>query len=403
MDSPSWPCILRALGDPALFSSQWPATPYRSVGSAKALDALLSWNNIDRIINDQAVQAPAFRMVQDNQLISQEFLCRREGSTSLGLQGLMDPTRVLSALGSGATLVLQGLNRFWPPLSDLCRHLSSEIGHPVFANAYLTPPAARGFGAHRDPYHAWLVQSEGSKSWLLWAPGADHTADPPTLEMTLERGDVLWIPRGWWHSGASIDTASLHLTLTVWATKTEDVFKEISNILSGSAEMKRELPPNALAEDDSATAEVARAIDEIIQFMSALDASELAGRIIGARRQRFEPLPAPPVAEVLGERPPTSFHVHPEGIIHWTADPEGGILGTADALVMVPPEYVEPCEELLGKTGTTIQPDQLAEFGQDFLDKLIAARLLCSAPHEAAASFHNSCCAGRADDQVRGA
>jgi hypothetical protein len=322
-------------------------------------------------------------MVQDNQLISQEFLCRREGSTSLGLPGLMDPARVLSALGSGATLVLQGLNRFWPPLSDLCRRLSSEIGHPVFANAYLTPSAARGFGAHRDPYHAWLVQSEGGKSWRLWAPGADHAADPPTLEITLERGDVLWIPRGWWHSGASIDTPSLHLTLTVWATKTEDVFKEISAILSGSAEMKRELPPNALAEDDSATVEMTKAVTEIIQLMSALDASEVAGRIIAARRQRFEPLPAPPVAEVLGERQPASFHVHPEGIIHWTADPEGAIISTADTLVMVPPEYVTHCEEVLARTGATIRRDELAEFNQDFLDKLIAARLLCSASHEA--------------------
>ncbi|RVX38376.1 cupin superfamily protein [Nonomuraea polychroma] len=382
MDPPSWPRILPALGDPALFSSQWPTTPYRSVGSAKSLEALLTWDNIDRIINDRTIQAPAFRMVQDNQLISQDFLCRPEEATSLGLTGLMDPARMVSALAGGATLVLQGLNRFWPPLGDLCRRLSSEIGHPVFANAYLTPSAARGFGAHRDPYHAWLAQAEGSKNWRLWAPDADHATDQPTLEVTLEKGDVLWIPRGWWHSGASIDTPSLHLTLTVWATKTEDVLRVILASLSDSAAMKRELPPNALAGDESAIAEVATAVTEIFQLMSALDISELAGRLIGARRQRFAPLPVPPVAEVLGERQSRSFHVHPEGILHWTADPEGAIIGTADALVMVPPEYVAPCERLLAGAGATIRRDELAEFDQGLLENLIQARLLCTASHE---------------------
>jgi bifunctional lysine-specific demethylase and histidyl-hydroxylase NO66 len=384
MDSPSRPRVLPALGDPALFSSQWPATPYRSAGRAKSLEALLTWKSIDRLLNDQAIQAPAFRMVRDNQLIQPELLCRPEGSTSLGLSGLMDPARVLSALGSGATLVLQGVNRFWPPLGDLCRRLSSEIGHPIFANAYLTPSAARGFGAHRDPYHAWLIQSEGSKSWRLWAPDADHAADPPTLEVTLGKGDVLWIPRGWWHSGASIDTPSLHLTLTVWATKTEDVLRAMLASLSGRPEMTRELPPNALAEDGSATAEVATAVTEIIQLISALETSELAGRIIAARRQRFDPLPAPSVAEVLGEGQRKNFHVHPEGILYWAVDPTGAIISTADALVVVPPEYVVSCEKLLTGTGTTIPRDELAGFGPDFLDKLTQARLLCTASHEAA-------------------
>lgn len=382
MRSPSRPLILPALGDPALFSSQWPATPYRSTGSARILQALPTWDDVDTMINDHSVQAPAFRMAQEGRLISQDFLCRPEGSTSLGLSGLMDPARVLSALRSGATLVLQGLNRFWPPLSNLCRQLSFEIGHPVFVNAYLTPPTARGFSAHRDPYHAWLVQCEGSKRWQLWAPDADHSADPPSFEVTLEEGDVLWIPRGWWHSGASIDTPSLHVTLTVWATNIEDVLKAMIASLPGGAEMKRELPPNALKEVDSATAAAGAAVTDIIQLMSALDTSEVAGRVIGARRQRFEPLPSLPVAKVLGEWQSETFHVHPEGILHWSADSEGALVSTADALIMVPPEHVARCAKLLAGSESRILRDELTELDQELLEALVEARLLCTASHE---------------------
>lgn len=381
MNSPSVPRVLPALGNPALFSSAWPAAPYVSAGTALSLPPLLTWENIDSLLNDQAIQAPAFRMVRDNELIPQGLVCRPERSTSLGLSGLMDPARVLSALGGGATLVLQGLNRFWPPLGDLCRRLSAEIGHPVFVNAYLTPSASRGFGAHYDPYHAWIVQAEGSKKWRLWAPSADHAADPEALEVTLSKGDVLWIPRGWWHSGASEDTPSLHLTLTVWATKTEDVLQAMIASLASRAEMARELPPNALADDDHANTEVAAAVTEIIQLMSGLDTSELAGRVIGTRRPRFDPLPALPVAEVLGQGQRRTFHVHPEGILHWTADSTGALISTADTLVLVPPECITRCEKLLAETGTPIQRDELADIDQEFLDKLIAARLLCATPH----------------------
>ncbi|MGP3933407.1 cupin domain-containing protein [Nonomuraea sp. KM88] len=345
--------------------------------------SLLTWEDIDSLLNGQAIQAPAFRMVRDNRLIPQESLCRPERSTSLGLKGLMDPAQVISALGGGATLILQGLNRFWAPLGDLCRKLSAEIGHPVFANAYLTPPTARGFGAHHDPYHAWLVQTEGRKEWRLWAPGADPAADPPDLEVTLGKGDVLWIPRGWLHSGSSTEAPSLHITLTVWATTTEDVLRSMVSTLTDSAEPARELPPNALADDGRAIAEVSSAITEIIQLMSALDTGEVAGRIIGARRRRFDPLPAPPVAEAVEGRRCETFHVHPEGILHWTADSTGALITTADTLVPVPPEHVGRCEKLLAGASTPIRRDDLADLGQELLDQLVAARLLCTASHEA--------------------
>jgi hypothetical protein len=50
-------------------------------------------------------------------------------------------------MGSGSTLVLQGLHRTWPPLVDFATDLASELGHPVQVNAYITPAENRGFAA----------------------------------------------------------------------------------------------------------------------------------------------------------------------------------------------------------------------------------------------------------------
>jgi hypothetical protein len=43
---------------------------------------------------------------------------------------------------------------------------------------------------------------------------------------------------------------------------------------------------------------------------------------------------------------------------------------------------VARCEKLLAGVRETIQREELAEFDQDFLEKLIEARLLCTASHE---------------------
>ncbi|WP_158558509.1 MULTISPECIES: JmjC domain-containing protein [unclassified Streptomyces] len=219
--------VLDALGDPAWFTDDWPATPYHRVGSASELRTTMTWSALDTILNDQGLQAPAFRMARNHQLVPAERVPRPERHTSQAVQGLADPVRIGAELADGATLVLQGLQRFWPPLADTCRRLAADIGHPVFVNAYLTPRAEQGFGAHHDPYHAWLTQVSGSKSWRLWAPDHDPAKDPADLEVVLAEGDVLWIPRGWWHSGSSGSEPSLHLTFTVWATKLDAVLRAL--------------------------------------------------------------------------------------------------------------------------------------------------------------------------------
>ena len=52
----------------------------------------------------------------------------------------VDSAKVLDQFASGATIVLQGLHRLWPPLIDFVRSMVDDLGHPVQANAYITPP-----------------------------------------------------------------------------------------------------------------------------------------------------------------------------------------------------------------------------------------------------------------------
>jgi bifunctional lysine-specific demethylase and histidyl-hydroxylase NO66 len=113
-----------------------------------------------------------------------------------------------------------------------------EWGCMVGANAYLTAPgSSQGFAPHFDDIEAFCLQLEGRKRWKVYAPAkearlprvssADFTEDDmidrePVLDVVLEPGDLLYMPRGWIHQGITLpgNEHSLHLTMSAmqqWA------------------------------------------------------------------------------------------------------------------------------------------------------------------------------------------
>ena len=80
------------------------------------------------------------------------------------------PRKVFDLFDDGATVVLQGLHRYWPPLGALVAELELALGHPCQANAYLTPPGSQGFAVHSDTHDVFVFQTHGSKVWEVHDP-----------------------------------------------------------------------------------------------------------------------------------------------------------------------------------------------------------------------------------------
>ncbi len=147
------------------------------------------------------------------------------GGTLAGkpLTGLVDPVRLLGLFDEGATVVLQGLQRYHPPLADLVAALELELGHPCQANAYLTPPGAQGFAVHSDSHDVFVFQTHGSKQWEV------HGTDGPG-DLLLEPGVVAYLPTGTPHAARAQQTASLHVTIGInqltWRALVERVVRD---------------------------------------------------------------------------------------------------------------------------------------------------------------------------------
>jgi lysine-specific demethylase/histidyl-hydroxylase NO66 len=124
------------------------------------------------------------------------------------LSGLVDPRKALALFDQGATIVFQGLHRYWPPLTRLVAELELELGHPCQANAYLTPPGSQGFAVHSDSHDVFVFQTAGIKQWEVHTPEGVE-------QLTLEPGLSVYLPTGTPHAARAQDTVSLHVTLGI--------------------------------------------------------------------------------------------------------------------------------------------------------------------------------------------
>jgi mannose-6-phosphate isomerase-like protein (cupin superfamily) len=178
---------------------------------------LLDLDDVDRVVAGGA-RTPSFRLVRDGARLDPSASTQAIRLGGRVLDDVADPRAVAHELAQGATLVLQGLHRTWAPVDDWCRRLEDDLGHPVQANAYLTPCAGSGLAPHHDEHDVFVLQVSGAKAWDIDGLG----------DIVLEPGDVAYLPAGTRHvAAATRGTMSLHLTIGVLQVTVGDVLRRL--------------------------------------------------------------------------------------------------------------------------------------------------------------------------------
>jgi bifunctional lysine-specific demethylase and histidyl-hydroxylase NO66 len=285
--------VERCVGDAAAFvRDHWatPPLPRRGAGP-EGFDDLLSLDGVDRFLSTSP-RTPAFRLVKDGQPLPPAAYTKSGRIGSQPLADLADAGKVYDHFHAGATIVLQGLHRWWPPLTAFCRDLELFLTHPVQVNAYLTPPASRGLGVHHDTHDVFVLQVHGRKLWQVWdaavpfplphqrklPPGAEAPAGPPLVDAELAPGDCLYVPRGFRHAARTAQTASLHLTVGISTRNWNEILREVVELATEEAWFREGLPLG-FADDPAALASsLAERVAELRRFLDKVDLDRVAGR-----------------------------------------------------------------------------------------------------------------------------
>ena len=191
-----------------LHSKVWASRAHLHHTDPEQLVGLLSLDDADRLLTATAIRTPSIRLAKDGAVLPESAYTRSATLAGKPLTGLVDARKALALFDDGATVVFQGLHRYWPPLTRLVAELELELGHPCQANAYLTPPGSQGFAVHSDSHDVFVFQTAGSKQWEV------HGPDGPE-EVLLEPGVSMYLPTGTPHAARAQDMVSLHVTLGI--------------------------------------------------------------------------------------------------------------------------------------------------------------------------------------------
>jgi lysine-specific demethylase/histidyl-hydroxylase NO66 len=208
--------------------------------------------------------------------------------------------RAFKRFVQGDTVRLSGIDSLWPAVTELCASLRQSLSASVHANAYLTPENAQGFNVHFDDYDVLILQVGGAKEWFVYEAGYEMPVDGELPKVwnkakapedesklrvlehaTLETGDLLYIPRGFYHKALTSTTASLHLTLSInpiyWVSFLR---KALELAALESPELREALPPGFLAsgETDGELRDRFRALLALLAGQADFDAAAKAFR-----------------------------------------------------------------------------------------------------------------------------
>lgn len=193
---------------PTFLAKVWASRVHLHRADPDELVGLLSLDAADQLLTSSAIRTPSIRLAKDGEVLPESAYTRKATLAGKPLTGLVDARKALALFADGATLVFQGVHRYWPPLTELVAELELELGHPCQANAYLTPPGSQGFAVHSDSHDVFVFQTAGSKRWKV------HDEDGPE-EVLLEPGLSMYLPTGTPHAARAQETVSLHVTLGI--------------------------------------------------------------------------------------------------------------------------------------------------------------------------------------------
>lgn len=279
--------------------------------SASDFSDLFSASAVDELISRRGLRTPFLRVAKDGATLP-EASFTSSGGVGATVGDQLDDTALWRHFADGATLVLQALHRTWEPVADLSSRLGTELGHPVQANAYVTPPQNRGFDAHYDVHDVFVLQIAGSKRWTIHPPVhpdplrdqpwtehrtavAEAAGGEPFLDTVLAPGDVLYLPRGWLHAAQAQGAVSIHLTLGVhtWTRHAlaEHLTRSALALLRDDPRMRASLPLGS--EESGADLEFVR--EHLAAALARADPAPLFHR---ARRGRARPAPLGPLTQL---------------------------------------------------------------------------------------------------------
>lgn len=194
-----------------------------------ALDSTkFSWKDVNELYSRGDISHRDFKLMSGYEVPKKEYV---ESYDFLGVTEYRCITSVLyEYLRNGATLVRNRIKNE-PFVDQISKQIANFAEARTLAGSYAAFSSKSSYKSHWDTRDVYAVQLLGRKRWILRKPNFEfplymqQTKNFPDIkepeeiymDVILEAGDILYIPRGWWHDPLPLDEETFHLAVATFA------------------------------------------------------------------------------------------------------------------------------------------------------------------------------------------
>jgi len=153
---------------------------------------------------------------------------------------------------NGYTFVLNGAHTKHVKIAKFCSDLSQLLCTNTQTNLYASWKGSKSpFGSHWDERDIFIIQLEGSKKWKIYDFAyidpinhkyAVNNNEKLLAEVTLQKGDILYIPMGQIHLAETGNDISLHATVGIHRHTALDLLDWLKDDLAKYPEFRQRMP-----------------------------------------------------------------------------------------------------------------------------------------------------------------
>ncbi|MFF0780295.1 cupin domain-containing protein [Streptomyces sp. NPDC003720] len=197
-------------------------------GAAEEIRGVFGWDDLNEILETHQLRSPQMRLSRDGRQLPEASYLEARAARRGRRRVRVDPVRLRAALGAGHTLAMRYVDEIHPGLSRLSEAFERRLLSDFEFNLYASWAPTGGFNAHWDNHDVFAIQLQGRKRWRIFGrnefsmhPRDSAMGTPPAEtvdDLVLSPGDVLFLPRGYWHDPVTEEGPSLHITGSIPCT-----------------------------------------------------------------------------------------------------------------------------------------------------------------------------------------
>jgi ribosomal protein L16 Arg81 hydroxylase len=202
-------------------------------GEASRFEPLFNWTNLNNVLFTHRLTYPRFRLLKNGEVVEPaSYIDTRRDRRGVNYEKV-NSQKLVQKLTEGCAIHILSVEEFSLQLSEICMEIGNFTKGEVGVTLHVGIKESKGLNLHWDSHDVLVIHLHGRKRWRLYGftqkhpfrigpSRSEHISNKIVWEGDLLPGQVLYIPRGFWHEAQAYDEACMHLSIGMFNPKGTD-------------------------------------------------------------------------------------------------------------------------------------------------------------------------------------